>query len=76
MECPRCHYRTQKKCNYLTHLSRKTQCSCTYSNVTCEDLLMLANEKKLHLVRAYIVIENSPLNNTLINIQIHASKPT
>ena len=46
MECPRCHYSTRKRSNYLTHLHRKIPCPSTFATVSCGDLLLaIANEQ-------------------------------
>lgn len=37
--CPRCHYKTDIKCNYVKHLNKKTPCQSFYSNVRPSDIL-------------------------------------
>ena len=46
-ECPRCHYKTTKKCNLKNHLNRKIHCLPTFSDQTIENILQsLIDEEK------------------------------
>jgi hypothetical protein len=45
--CKRCHYRSDVKVNYLSHLKRKNKCESTYSDIAIDDLIEeLASKKK------------------------------
>ena len=44
--CPRCHYKTDERCNYAKHLNRKTPCDSLYSVIPVPDLLALLNQEK------------------------------
>ena len=37
--CPRCHYKTDDRTNYIKHLNRKTPCASLYSQQTQADIL-------------------------------------
>lgn len=40
-ECPRCHYNTSNKQNYINHLSKKKKCVVLYVDVDVSDILKL-----------------------------------
>jgi uncharacterized C2H2 Zn-finger protein len=39
LECPRCHYSTDKKSNYIKHLKKQKECVPTFSNKPSEHIL-------------------------------------
>jgi hypothetical protein len=38
-ECPRCHYSSDKKSNYINHLNKKNKCPTTFSDKSIEELI-------------------------------------
>jgi len=44
--CPRCHYNTNDKFNYVKHLKRKVPCSAMYSHTPTQELIDAVNAEK------------------------------
>ena len=48
-KCIRCHYSTEVKGNYKTHLLRKRPCDPIFSNTSCEELKIQLDDGKYKL---------------------------
>jgi uncharacterized C2H2 Zn-finger protein len=48
-KCPRCHYSTDKRSNYINHLNKKNKCPTTFSDKSIEELIgeLKVYDKKL-----------------------------
>jgi hypothetical protein len=44
--CPRCHFETDFRCYYITHLQKKKTCNPTFSNVSRDHVIEKLNEKQ------------------------------
>ena len=69
-KCIRCHYSTEVKGNYKTHLLRKKPCDPIFSNTSCEELKMQLDDGK------YKLPEPTNPNNNDDELQVDIEKLT